>query len=273
VRASALLATAEADGLVLRMRNHFRHKVPVEDRGTVTGFRIPAGEFELEPGDGSLAIRARAADDAGLARVQEVVSSHLARFARSSDVNLRWLRAADALEERALAWIARYRNAEHLVRTREWACELRPEAGQALRLAALLHDADRFAGARPVGRQVGEWEDEDAVREHAERSAALVAAWLRDQRAPVALANAVGELVRWHETGGTPEADVLQAADSLSFLETNPTARWIAEGLSGKEDARRKLVAMHERIRLATARDRGAVLLARALAEVEEAAA
>jgi hypothetical protein len=64
-----------------------------------------------------------------------------------------------------------------------------------------------------------------------------------------------------HETGGTSEADVLQAADSLSFLETNPAARWVREGRATPERAAEKLRAMHDRISLAGARRHARPLL------------
>jgi hypothetical protein len=38
--------------------------------------------------------------------------------------------------------------------------------------------------------------------------------------------------VRHHETGGSPAADLVQVADSLSFLETKRSLmqRWLADG-------------------------------------------
>ncbi len=53
----------------------------------------------------------------------------------------------------------------------------------------------------------------------------MVAAWLAEQGAPADVAARAEALVRVHEEGGDPEADVLQAADSLSFLETMVPAR------------------------------------------------
>src|SRR5262249_23936745 len=56
---------------------------------------------------------------------------------------------------------------------------------------------------------------------HSARSARIVGAWLRGQGAGEALVAAVEDLIRGHEIGGWPEANLVQAADSLSFLETN----------------------------------------------------
>ena len=46
-------------------------------------------------------------------------------------------------------------------------------------------------------------------------------AWLRENGADDALTRDVEKLILAHEFGGWPEADMVQAADSLSFLETN----------------------------------------------------
>jgi hypothetical protein len=177
------------------------------------------------------------------------------------------------LERRALEWVAPFRNARHLERTRDWVLELRPDAGEPLRLAALTHDAEReVAGGATIGAQIDAFEDPATVRAHAERSSRVIAEWLRRAGADDAVVGAVAQLVVLHETGGTPEADVLQAADSLSFLEMNPAARWVREGLATPERAAQKLRAMHDRIRLPEARAHARPLLARALDALREAA-
>lgn len=268
MRASATVRTPEADALALRMRKHFAHKVPVELEGAVSRVRLPAGEFELEPAGDVLGVRASAPDEAGLERVREVVASHLARFARTQGFVLEW----EGLERRAEARVGGLRNGRHLVRTRDWALELEPDAGEALRLAALLHDADRDAGSVALRDQVAAWDDEAVVAAHAERSARIAGDWLRDEGASEALADEVEALIRLHEVGGTPPADVLQAADSLSFLEVNPAARWVREGLAGRGEAERKLRFMLDRIRVERARREAPPLLERALAELAGAA-
>lgn len=174
------------------------------------------------------------------------------------------------LEREARAWIAGFRNERHLVRTRDWALVLEPGAGEALVLAALLHDVERELSGVALAAQIARWDDEDEVRAHAERSAKLVAAWLRERGAREELVAAVVELIRLHETGGTPEADVLQAADSLSFLETNPARAWVVEGKASRGAARSKLRSMLERIRIEAARPAASALYERAAAGLEE---
>jgi hypothetical protein len=261
---TAIIRTPEAEALALRMRKHFGHKVPVDVSGGVSRVRLPAGEFELEPRNGVLAVRASAVDAAGLARVTEVVGSHLARFAREADVELDWA----SLETQAEALVARERNGRHLVRTRDWALHLEPDASEALRLAALLHDVDRQARDVPLAEQVAAWDDEQRVAEHAERSARIAAAWLRSAGVDKKLSRDVETLIQLHEVGGTPEADLLQAADSLSFLEVNPAARWVEEGIADRTTAERKLAWMQDRIRLDRAKPLAAPLFEAALASI-----
>ena len=266
MRSSAVVVTPEADALAIRMAKHFGRKVAVDVADGVTRIAIPAGRFELEPREAQLVVRAEADDEDGLARVQEVAESHLARFARGGEVELRW--SNEALEDRAVALVSAHRNGRHLVRTRDWVLELRADASDALRLAALLHDVDRDLGGVSLDEQVAAWDDGDALRAHAERSAEIASGWLRDEGAGDALAEAVAELVRLHETGGSGEADVLQAADSISFLEVNPARRWVREGLASASEAERKLRWMRDRIRLPDARACAASLLERALQEL-----
>jgi hypothetical protein len=55
-------------------------------------------------------------------------------------------------------------------------------------------------------------EPDDAryLRAHAERSSAIVTSWLREHGASPELMTAVGGLVRHHETGGSPAADLVR---------------------------------------------------------------
>ena len=155
-------------------------------------------------------------------------------------------RTEHPLERAALEWIASYWNADHLVRTRDWVVELDPDAGLALRLAGLTHDIERNFPDGPTP----DLSDPDYERVHAERSARIVREWLASQNAADELVAAVGRLVAAHEAGGWREADLLQAADSLAFLEVNATrpAAWVRDGRCTPADARARLRHMHERI-------------------------
>ena len=165
-------------------------------------------------------------------------------------------------------------HARHLLRTLEWLLELEPHAGEALRIAAVTHDAERAfppAEAGPSGL--------DAPiapvyeRWHQDRSARIVGEWLLAHGADSELALEVVSLVAAHEDGGSPEAALLQAADSLSFLEVQVEvfAGLVARGEMSAAAAEAKLRPMYVRITLPEARELAAPMLDPAIARIAEA--
>ncbi len=178
------------------------------------------------------------------------------------------------LEERALGWIEPYWNVDHLVRTRDWLLELEPGAPEPARLAALTHDIERhFPGGPAQDLSVWPGEDDEYRRLHSERSAQIVGEWLRNERADVALVEEVERLVRAHEIGGAADEDLLQAADSLSFLEVNGPvlAGWVTGGRCGLERAKAQAEWMLDRIRIGRAKELARPLYEEAIAVVERA--
>jgi len=179
--------------------------------------------------------------------------------------------AAAELERDAERWIEPYWNAAHLLNTRDWVLRLDRNASLGLRIAALVHDCERmFPGGPEVDPSVPH--DDDAyVREHSQRSAVFAAEWLRGRTDDAGLVAEVAELVRLHEVGGTPAADVLQAADSLSFLDVNAgvVVKWLADRRATSEQARAKLDHMLDRIRVPRGRELAVPLYERAVARLE----
>jgi len=107
----------------------------------------------------------------------------------------------------------------HADNTLHWLLRLKPDADAALQLAALGHDIDR---ASPDKVQRRDFADYDRFKaEHARHSAEILEALLKRQGIPDATVARTCELVRRHEVGGTPDADVLKDADSLSYFDTN----------------------------------------------------
>jgi hypothetical protein len=153
---------------------------------------------------------------------------------------------------RARDWVdAVHPHAPHLLRTEAWALELEPGAGEGLRLAAVLHDIERAFPDDGLGwDSARDWDSPDYNRWHQDRCAEIASAWLRDQQAPDALVAQVDALIRVHEEGGWREADVLQAADSLSFLETMVplVVGWVQRGRASRERAAAKLRNSVERM-------------------------
>jgi hypothetical protein len=179
--------------------------------------------------------------------------------------------AADLLGE-GVTWArAEHPHAAHLERTLFWARELAPDASDVLLLAALLHDIERavpdpgspFDSAR-------DWSLDAYVDYHQGRSAAQLARWMAERDAAEDEIAAAVALVAVHERGGWPEADVLQAADSLSFIETMTPllSDWIATGRSSHADVLAELDFMWERIRVPAAHELGSALYESKRAEV-----
>jgi hypothetical protein len=174
----------------------------------------------------------------------------------------------------ARAWVGEvHPHARHLLRTEAWLLAIDDGAGEGLRLAAVLHDIERaFPDPDAPWDSARDWDSPDYNRWHQDRCAEIAAGWLRDQGAPAELVADVDALVRVHEDGGWVEADLLQAADSLSFLETMVplVVGWVESGRATRERAAAKVRHSATRMapRLTRARELVAPYLDTALREV-----
>src|ERR671928_2042821 len=180
----------------------------------------------------------------------------------------------------ARAWVVelRHPHERHLLRTEDWAVELAPDASERLRLAAVLHDIERaFPDPETSWVSARDWDNAVYNRWHQDRSADIAARWLRERGAPEDLVEGVDALIRVHEDGGWPEADVLQAADSLSFLEVLAplVVGWIESGRATPERGAAKVQSSIDRISpsLTHARELAEPMLREALAAVGAARA
>lgn len=130
-----------------------------------------------------------------------------------------------ALLDAARQWVIEQYpyNSNHLIKTLEWLDRIAPDATEAMRLAALTHDMERaFPGPdQPVHKVIRGFDDFEYNTAHSARSERIVGEWLQQQGVDEALVRQVEKLVLVHEDGGWPEANLIQAADSLSFLDTN----------------------------------------------------
>jgi len=157
-----------------------------------------------------------------------------------------------ALRERLFDWIEPYYDRDHLTRAGDWMLVLAPDAPEHLIIAALLHDMERSVPGGPkLEMAVTPWDDRTYNDAHTARSAVIVPAWLLEHGASPTLAAAVAQPIREHEFGGSPEGDLMQAVDSISFLETNAklVASWADRGMCSVEKAREKLEWMGDRVR------------------------
>jgi len=166
------------------------------------------------------------------------------------------------LLEASRSWVKEHygRHAMHLLKAEEWPRRINPNATEVMLLATVTHDMERAFPGPDSPKQYPDLGPNDPIynREHSERSARIVSDFLRTQHASEALVTEVANLIRVHEMGGWEEADWVQAADSLSFLEVNidffldridaPNDNWNAKSVRAKFDW------MYERIKLTEAR-------------------
>jgi hypothetical protein len=178
----------------------------------------------------------------------------------------------------ARAWVVElnHPHERHLLRTEDWLLELEPDAGERLRIAAVLHDIERAFPEPGVNwDSARDWDNPEYNRWHQDRCALIAGRWLREQGAPEDLVANVDALILVHEEGGWPEADLLQAADSLSFLDTlTPLViSWVRSGRATRERGMAKVRSSVDRMApgMARARKLAQPMLAEALREVETA--
>lgn len=190
-------------------------------------------------------------------------------FGRYSDPSM------TPLEFKALEWLDGFYELEHLLATRQWAVRLRPQASPELRLAALVHDAERYFPGGPTNTP-RRFDDPSYLFAHSIRSSEFVDSFLAGrQGVNDEFRYQVRCLVLRHEVGGGTEADVLQAADSLSFLETLPwlTVEWVQTGRYPVGMAMAKHHYMLTRMRQPEALEYGLPLYEQAVRQLEDAAA
>ena len=161
-------------------------------------------------------------------------------------------------------------NRHHLLKALGWLDRVAPDSAESVRLATLTHDMERaFPGPdQPVIKTLS---DPEYERAHSVRSARIVGAWLRDQQADDGLIGEVERLIVAHEFGGWPEADLVQAADSLSFLETNIELflGFVRSGRHPAHEVRKKFNQMFGRIQIPRLKLLAQPLLDRALQQLD----
>ncbi len=131
----------------------------------------------------------------------------------------------ETLRDRAREWVCNNykQGAQHLIQTEVWLQLLKPDASEELLLAALTHDMERaFPGPDSPSLDPKRGVDDPVYNiAHSERSVRIVSANLREQGASDECIEQVARLIRAHEYGGDDDENLVQAADSLSFLEVN----------------------------------------------------
>lgn len=182
----------------------------------------------------------------------------------------------DALELAALDWLDGFYQLEHLLDARTWTIRLTAGAASPeLKFAALVHDAERFFPGGPPNTPKDGFDNPDYLFAHSLRSADIVDDWLdsRPETPDPFFRERVRAIILRHELGGNPEEDIMQAADSLSFLATFDwlVASWVAEGHYDVPGVMEKLDWMLTRIRLPLALEWALPYYARIVSSLDKA--
>lgn len=103
----------------------------------------------------------------------------------------------------------------------KWVLKLKPDADEALKIAALAHDIDR-AITGITEKDLSDYSKiNEFKKEHSIRSANFIAELLAKHEYQEETIKKVKGLVEKHEVGGDSESDILMNADSLAYFEYN----------------------------------------------------
>jgi hypothetical protein len=117
----------------------------------------------------------------------------------------------------------------HAENVLEWVLKLKPDADEALQIAALAHDIDRAVEKRKVSRS--DFNNYNAFKAaHAKNSARILKEILNGCHVEQTIIDEACRLVERHEAGGDPCSDLLKDADSISFFEVNMPLYFQREG-------------------------------------------
>lgn len=108
----------------------------------------------------------------------------------------------------------------HSKNTLKWLLKLKPDADEALKIAAVGHDIERAVEERKIKRNnyksYAKFKDA-----HALNSAKIMVELMKDYKINQELIDDVYFLVRYHESGGNSRVNVLKNADTISFFDVN----------------------------------------------------
>jgi hypothetical protein len=139
----------------------------------------------------------------------------------------------DCVKKRIRSAVARSSVPEdpsHAENTLEWLLKFKPDADEALRIAALGHDIERAIDERKVRRE--DFGDYDAFKAvHAKNSSVILREIMEEcEVSDPSLINKICRLVEAHEVGGDPGSDLLRDADGISYFDVNLPLYFQREG-------------------------------------------
>lgn len=127
----------------------------------------------------------------------------------------------------------------------KWVLELKPDADESLKIAAISHDLER-AITKITEKDLKDYSKIDEFKkEHSIRSAQFASEILKKHNYPDDVILKVKNLIEKHEFGGDEESDILMNADSLAYFDYN-----IPSGLkrNGRERTKEKIKFMYKRL-------------------------
>ncbi|MEK6937549.1 MAG: DUF4202 family protein [Nanoarchaeota archaeon] len=127
----------------------------------------------------------------------------------------------------------------------KWVLKLKPDADEALKIAAISHDIDR-AITGITEKDLKDYSKIDEFKkEHALRSAKFIGEILEKHGYPSNIIKKVKHLVENHEVGGDAEQNILMNADSMAYFEHNIPFYLKRNGL---EQTKEKIKFMYNRL-------------------------
>lgn len=93
IRHVSKVKTTKAAGYLRQLCKHFGHKVPAQYDASTGSIDLPMGRCELRAEAGHLTISTQAQNPEDAERLNDVIASHLARFAFREEPEITWSRA------------------------------------------------------------------------------------------------------------------------------------------------------------------------------------
>jgi len=133
----------------------------------------------------------------------------------------------------------------HAELTLQWALKFKPDADEALQIAALSHDIDR-AITGITEKDLADYSKIDEFKKgHSIRSANIIGSILEKHDYPKNIIDKVKQLVKNHEFGGDYESNILKDADSIAYFDYNIPS-YLKR--NGKERTKAKIKFMYNRL-------------------------
>ncbi|MCK5283759.1 MAG: DUF4202 family protein [Nanoarchaeota archaeon] len=143
------------------------------------------------------------------------------------------------------------KSVEHFERTVYWIRQLKPNADEAILIAAYAHDIARAFRSTNSEQtfKTHELNDPEILEEHQKEGAKIMADFLEERGFEKDKIERIANMILKHEIGGDEESVLIKDADSISYLEINAPKhiKKLVVPL-GKDKVERKIRWMFERI-------------------------